>query len=71
MIQAARLHLNDRFAGAGLRIRHLPQFKFSRRAVRDKLKGFHGGEFNAKTRSGKGAKEFEQNEENKADYFFE
>ena len=41
MIQAAGLHLHDDFAGAGLRIGHIAQFKFSRRAVGDELDGFH------------------------------
>jgi hypothetical protein len=41
MVQAARLHLHNCFAGAGLRIGDIAQFKFSRRAVGDKLDGFH------------------------------
>ena len=45
MIQTAGLHLNDDFAGPGLRIGHFAEFKLSRRAVGDELESFHDFRF--------------------------
>jgi hypothetical protein len=40
VIQAAGLHLHHDFAGFGLGLRHIAEFKFSRFALGDKLQGF-------------------------------
>jgi len=45
VIQTAGLHLDDDFPGLRPRLRHIAEFKFPRRAMRDELDGFHDLQF--------------------------
>src|SRR5439155_18311178 len=55
MLQPASLDLDDDLIGRGLRFRQIAQFEFSRRAMGDKLDGFHAGILTQETGRGKAA----------------